>query len=103
MDSHIPLEVADVDEALRFYGAVFAFDQAASTKATMAELRWRFLTWATSPTRSRRGTGSPDQGRHFGLVVDDRSNVMALAVSRAMYVSCLAQPAYRGTARGRSG
>ena len=39
---------------------------------------WRSSTWATSSSRSPRGASrSRDDGRHFGLVVDDKDAVRA--------------------------
>src|SRR5919198_219539 len=48
--NHVALEVGDIDEALAFYGRLFDF-----------ALRGR--------------SKSPDDGRHFGLVVDDKDAV----------------------------
>jgi catechol 2,3-dioxygenase-like lactoylglutathione lyase family enzyme len=44
--NHIALEVADVDEALRFYGAVFAFDLRGAHRATTIDIGDQFLALA---------------------------------------------------------
>jgi catechol 2,3-dioxygenase-like lactoylglutathione lyase family enzyme len=79
--NHIALEVADVDEALRFYGAVFAFDLRGTHTGEDGRTQMAFLDMGDQFLALARGsTHAPDEGRHFGLVVDDRHNVMALAV-----------------------
>lgn len=79
--NHIALEVGDIDEALRFYGAVFDFelrgthvDDEGRTRMAFLDMGDQFLALATGRSRA------PDEGRHFGLVVDDRSEVMTLAL-----------------------
>ena len=72
--NHVALEVGSIAEALAFYGAVFDF-----------ELRGRgdghaFLDMGDQFLALMEGQeGAPDRGRHFGLVVDSRSRVRALA------------------------
>ena len=64
--NHIALDVGDLDAALEFYGAIFEFSYAAACPG------WRSSTWATSSRPSRRVAASrADDGRHFGLVVND--------------------------------
>jgi len=66
--NHIALEVGDIDEALAFYGRLFAFELR-SKSATMAfiDLGDQFLA-----LQKGRRQGA-DDGRHFGLVVDDKA------------------------------
>jgi predicted enzyme related to lactoylglutathione lyase len=64
--NHVALEVGDLEAALEFYGAVFEF-----------ELRGRvpgmaFLEMGDQFIAMAEGRSQPaDDGRHFGLVVDD--------------------------------
>jgi lactoylglutathione lyase len=70
--NHVALEVGDVDEALDWYGRFLDFELRGK-RPTMAwiDLGDQFL--ALSAGR-RQGT---DDGRHFGLVVDDKEAVRA--------------------------
>ena len=68
--NHVALEVGDIDEALAFYGRLFAFELRGRGE-TMAfiELGDQFIALQT-------GRQQPaDDGRHFGLVVDDKEAV----------------------------
>ena len=64
--NHVALEVGDLDAALEFYGSIFEF-----------ELRGRvpgmaFVDMGDQFIAIAEGRGQPaDDGRHFGLVVDD--------------------------------
>jgi len=77
--NHIALEVGDVEKALDFYGAIFSFElRGRNTKdgrTVMAFLDMGDQFIALSEGREQ----APDAHRHFGLVVDDRSHVKALA------------------------
>ena len=74
--NHVALEVGDLDAALELYGRLFAFELRGRARA------WRSSTWATSSWPSARAAASRrDDGRHFGLVVDDKEAVRA-AVER---------------------
>ena len=65
--NHIALEVDDIDAALDFYGRVFAFDLRSRTD-TMA-----FIDLGDQFIALQKGRSQPaDDGRHFGLVVDDK-------------------------------
>jgi catechol-2,3-dioxygenase len=68
--NHIALEVGDIDEALQFYGRLFDFGLR-SKSATMAfiDLGDQFLALQKGRTQDA------DEGRHFGLVVDDKDSV----------------------------
>ncbi len=70
--NHVALEVGDIDEALAFYGRIFAFTLRGQSE-TMAfiDLGDQFLA-----LQSGRHQG-PDDGRHFGLVVDDKDAARA--------------------------
>src|SRR4051812_27896548 len=68
--NHVALEVGDLDEALAFYGRLFSFELRGRT-AGMAfiDLGDQFIALAS-------GRRQPsDDGRHFGLVVDDKAAV----------------------------
>ncbi|WP_225040499.1 VOC family protein (plasmid) [Rhizobium sp. T1470] len=80
--NHIALEVGDVDEALRFYGKIFSFELRGTHSDDTGSLEIAFIDMGDQFLAMSRGRSqSPDTSRHFGLVVDDRSGVMALAVA----------------------
>ena len=65
--NHIALEVGDIEEALAFYGRLFEFKlRGKSEHAAFIDLGDQFL--ALQKGRKQPG----DDGRHFGLVVDDK-------------------------------
>jgi predicted enzyme related to lactoylglutathione lyase len=65
--NHIALEVGDIDEALTFYGRLFTFKlRGKSDSMAFIDLGDQFLALQ----KGRRQTA--DDGRHFGLVVDDK-------------------------------
>ena len=68
--NHIALEVGDIEDALAFYGRLFDFGLR-SKSATMAfiDLGDQFLALQKGRTQA------VDEGRHFGLVVDDKDSV----------------------------
>src|ERR1700745_4069608 len=65
--NHVALEVGDIEEALAFYGQIFDFELRGKSK-TMAfiDLGDQFI--ALQKGRKQ----APDDGRHFGLVDDDK-------------------------------
>jgi lactoylglutathione lyase len=68
--NHIALEVGDIEEALAFYSRLFDFGLR-SKSATMA-----FIDLGDQFLALQRGrTQAIDEGRHFGLVVDDKDSV----------------------------
>jgi lactoylglutathione lyase len=71
--NHVALEVDDVDEALAFYGQIFAFELRGRAGARMAfvDLGDQFLA-LSAPRRQ-----PADDGRHLGVVVDDKEAVRA--------------------------
>src|SRR5215213_8921208 len=68
--NHVALEVGDLDEALTFYRSFLAFELRGRVPG-MAFLDAGDQFLALSEGR-RQG---PDDGRHFGLVVDDKEAV----------------------------
>ncbi len=71
--NHVALEVGDIEEALAFYGKIFDFTLRAKRPGNaFIELGDQFINLMQNSGRS------PDQRRHFGLVVDDRSRVREL-------------------------
>jgi lactoylglutathione lyase len=65
--NHIALEVGDIEEALAFYGRLFRFElRGKSDSMAFIDLGDQFIAL-------QRGRKQPaDDGRHFGLVVEDK-------------------------------
>jgi predicted enzyme related to lactoylglutathione lyase len=68
--NHVALEVGDIKEALVFYARIFDFKlRSKSENMALIDLGDQFLAL-------QKGRSSPsDNGRHFGLVVDDKDAV----------------------------
>lgn len=68
--NHVALEVGDIEEALAFYGRIFEFElRGKSENMAFIDLGDQFLAL-------QKGRRQPsDDGRHFGLVVDDKEAV----------------------------
>ena len=68
--NHVALEVGDLDEALAFYGRIFDFTlRGREEDAIFIDLGDQFIAL-------QKGRNQPaDDGRHFGLVVDDKEAV----------------------------
>ncbi|MGQ0569198.1 MAG: VOC family protein [Armatimonadota bacterium] len=68
--NHIALEVGDIDQALAFYGRLFEFAlRGKDGSSAFIDLGDQFLAL-------QKGRRQPaDDGRHFGLVVDDKQAV----------------------------
>jgi predicted enzyme related to lactoylglutathione lyase len=68
--NHVALEVGDIDEALAFYGRLFDFElRGRGEDMAFIDLGDQFLAL-------QKGRKQPaDDGRHFGLVVDDKEAV----------------------------
>ena len=65
--NHVALEVGDIEEALAFYGRLFRFELRGKSD-TMA-----FIDLGDQFIALQKGRRQPaDDGRHFGLVVDDK-------------------------------
>ena len=70
--NHVALEVGDIEEALAFYGRIFEF-QLRSKNKTMA-----FIDLGDQFIALQAGRKQPaDDGRHVGLVVDDKEAARA--------------------------
>jgi len=75
--NHVALEVGDIEEALAFYGRLFEFElRGKSSTSAFIDLGDQFLALQKGRTQPA------DDGRHFGLVVDDKE-----AVRKAMAVA----------------
>jgi predicted enzyme related to lactoylglutathione lyase len=65
--NHVALEVGDIEEALAFWGRLFAFElRGKSADMAFIDLGDQFIALQKGRTQA------PDDGRHFGLVVDDK-------------------------------
>jgi lactoylglutathione lyase len=70
--NHVALEVGDLDEALEFYGRLFAFSLRGRVPGmAFLDMGDQFLALAEGRRQA------PDDGRHLGLVVEDRDAVRA--------------------------
>ena len=70
--NHVALEVGSIEEALAFYGRFFELHlRGVVPGMAFIDMGDQFL--ALSEGREQ----GPDQGRHFGLVVDDKERVRA--------------------------
>lgn len=65
--NHVALEVGDIEEALVFYGRLFTFElRGKNDSMAFIDLGDQFIAL-------QKGRKQPaDDGRHFGLVVDDK-------------------------------
>src|SRR6266702_5802559 len=74
--NHIALEVGDVEAALTFYGKIFEFKLRGRGKGqAFIDMGDQFIALMETKAPHK------DAGRHFGIVVDDRSAVKALATA----------------------
>jgi catechol-2,3-dioxygenase len=79
--NHVALEVGDLAAALEFYGRLFAFELRGRVPGqAFVEMGDQFLALQ----EGRRQP--PDDGRHFGLVVDDKEAVRAAAEAAGVAV-----------------
>ncbi|MFB3061928.1 MAG: VOC family protein [Candidatus Binatia bacterium] len=70
--NHVVLEVGDLDEALKFYGAIFEFNlRGKSERNAFIDLGDQFIQLSLGKTQSA------DDKRHFGFVVDNQEPVAA--------------------------
>jgi predicted enzyme related to lactoylglutathione lyase len=68
--NHVALEVGDIEEALAFYGRLFEFGLRSKSKTDA------FIDLGDQFIALQKGRKQPaDDGRHFGLVVDDKEAV----------------------------
>lgn len=78
--NHVALEVGDIEQALQFYGSIFSFELRGCHKDDDGQPDMAFIDMGDQFLALSRGRSqAPDQSRHFGLVVDDRSKVRSLA------------------------
>ena len=64
--NHVALEVGDLDAALEFYGSIFEFELRGRVPGmAFLDMGDQFIAMAEGRSQPR------DDGRHFGLVVDD--------------------------------
>src|SRR6201989_3021372 len=70
--NHVALEVGDIEEALAFYARLFDFTlRGKNDEMAFIDLGDQFIAL-------QKGRRQPaDDGRHFGLVVDDKQAVQA--------------------------
>jgi catechol 2,3-dioxygenase-like lactoylglutathione lyase family enzyme len=70
--NHVVLEVGDIDAALEFYGNIFEFELRGKGETNaFVDLGDQFIQF------SLNDVPVPDDKRHFGFVVDDRSSIRA--------------------------
>jgi lactoylglutathione lyase len=70
--NHVALEVGDIDEALAFYGQFFDIRlRGVAPGMAFIDMGDQFLALSSGRRQD------PDDGRHFGLVVDDKEAVRA--------------------------
>jgi lactoylglutathione lyase len=68
--NHVALEVGDLDEALAFYGSIFDVNLRGRVPGmAFIDMGDQFIALAEGRSQS------PDDARHFGLVVDDKEAV----------------------------
>jgi lactoylglutathione lyase len=68
--NHVAIEVGDLDEALSFYGRIFETELRGRIPGmAFIDIGDQFIALSEGRTQAH------DQGRHFGLVVDDREAV----------------------------
>jgi lactoylglutathione lyase len=72
--NHIALEVGDVEEALEFYGRIFDLTlRGRAGRMAFVDIGDQFIALAGGRRQS------PDEHRHFGLVVDDKEAALRAA------------------------
>jgi lactoylglutathione lyase len=77
--NHVALEVGDVDAALALYGRLFDFElRGRAPGAAFIDMGDQFLAISEGRTQGR------DDGRHVGLVVDDKEAVRAAIAAEGL-------------------
>jgi predicted enzyme related to lactoylglutathione lyase len=72
--NHVALEVGNLEEALGFYGRIFELElRGRAGRMAFVDLGDQFVALAEGRRQS------PDEHRHFGLVVDDKEAALAAA------------------------
>ncbi|WP_424929758.1 VOC family protein [Amaricoccus tamworthensis] len=80
--NHIALEVGDVETALKFYSSLFDFELRGTHENEEGRRIMAFLDMGDQFLALNEGRAqSPDDNRHFGLVVDDMTPVIESAVT----------------------
>ena len=72
--NHVALEVGDLEAALAFYGGIFEFEvvrEADFPHMAFLDMGDQFIALSEVPEQT------PDEARHFGLVVDDKEATRA--------------------------
>ena len=78
--NHVALEVGDIDQALAFYRRLFDFKlRGKSATSAFIDLGDQFLALQKGRIQSA------DEGRHFGLVVDDKEAVRKALVEAGIH------------------
>jgi len=73
--NHIALEVGDIDQALDWYGQLFAFTlRGKSERSAFIDMGDQFINLTLTLDAHKQDT----ERRHIGLVVDDRSRILDL-------------------------
>jgi predicted enzyme related to lactoylglutathione lyase len=79
--NHVAIEVGDIDQALDFYGKLFAFElRSREPGMAFIDLGDQFLALQETPHPS------PTGGRHFGLVVEDKEAARAAILAAGIKV-----------------
>ena len=74
--NHVALEVGDIEQALEWYGQLFAFTlRGKGERNAFIDMGDQFINLTLAPTPQNQET----ERRHIGLVVDDRSRILELA------------------------
>jgi len=74
--NHVAIEVADIDEALAWYGRIFEFTlRGKSERNAFIDMGDQFINLTRVPDQHAGG----EEKRHIGFVVDDRSRIVELA------------------------
>jgi len=74
--NHVAIEVGDIDEALEWYGRLFAFTlRGKGERNAFIDMGDQFINMTLAPPAARQEA----ERRHIGLVVDDRSRIIELA------------------------
>jgi quercetin dioxygenase-like cupin family protein/catechol 2,3-dioxygenase-like lactoylglutathione lyase family enzyme len=76
--NHVAIEVGNIDEALAWYGQIFAFTlRGKGERNAFIDMGDQFINMRLEPDYAVSGV----EKRHVGLVVDDRSRIMELATA----------------------
>ena len=79
--NHVAIEVGDIEAALEFYGSFLAFElRGKSKRDAFIDLGDQFLALQKGRRQGR------DDGRHFGLVVDDKQAVRRALKARGVKI-----------------